>query len=93
MIYTGEREFEYPDAKPVFSAWYALIDISEFLASLGGGDTIDSVVFTAVKNTPSNSASLLRRALLQISKSGTVLLPRLLLFGFSMMSLYTQRRH
>jgi len=43
MIYEGLRHFEIPDAKPIFAAWLAEVDISEFLED----DTIDSVEWTA----------------------------------------------
>ena len=43
MIYEGTRHFEVPDSKPIFAAWLAEIDISEFL----GDDTIDDVDFAA----------------------------------------------
>ena len=43
MIYEGIRHFEIPDSKPIFAAWLAEIDISEFL----GDDTISNVDWTA----------------------------------------------
>ena len=39
MIKTGLRDFEIIDDKPVFSSWFAPIDISEWL----GSDTIGTV--------------------------------------------------
>ena len=45
MIYQGIRHFEIPDAKPVFAAWLAEIDVSEFMED----DTFSEVGWTAAK--------------------------------------------
>jgi hypothetical protein len=53
MIYQGIRHFEIPDSKPVFAAWLAEINITEFLED----DTIDDVVFTAAKEDGTDATS------------------------------------
>jgi len=53
MIYQGIRHFEVPDKKPAFAAWFAEIDISEFLES----DTISAVTWTAAKEDGTDATS------------------------------------
>ena len=53
MIQTGQRDFEIID-KPVFSAWFAPLDISEWL----GSDTIGSVVFTAATEAGADATNV-----------------------------------
>jgi hypothetical protein len=53
MIYEGERDFDYPDSKPVFTAGLIEIDISRWL----GDDTFDNVDFAAATEAGDDATS------------------------------------
>jgi len=71
MIKTGLRDFEIIDDKPVFSSWFAPIDISEWL----GSDTIGTVSFTAIKESDLSDATSIVLDTGACTYSGSDLMP------------------
>ena len=53
MITEGARDFNIPDAKPVFSAWPCSVDISGWLS----GDTISAMDVSAVTADGANATA------------------------------------